>query len=169
MSGVCLENRLPLWAQLGSIVLKKHRLERRLAVEILQTTCRELILFADRGWGWGRWRWPRGGRRCAARLACWRRWRRRVRLHWRWGCEHRPRRPCQPAQVPRVGPRVSLHYYASNLPRETQPIHGDQLGISLFPTFVIRRRPRPSRPITQTCLLPLPRVDEKAMCRPFGA
>ncbi len=44
----------------------------------------------------------------------------------------------------------------------------DQLGISLLPWLVRRRNPRPSRPMSQICLLPSPRVDVNARCRPLG-
>ena len=48
-------------------------------------------------------------------------------------------------------------------------LHGDQLGISLFPSLVIRRNPRPSRPIVQICWVSsAPRSEVNAMCQPFG-
>ena len=47
------------------------------------------------------------------------------------------------------------------------PIHFDQSGMKLFPTFVICRRFWPVREIVKICDLP-DRVDMKARCRPFA-
>jgi len=46
-------------------------------------------------------------------------------------------------------------------------IQFDHAGIWLFPVRVICLRLFPSRPIVNTCVLPL-RVDVKAICRPFA-